>query len=824
MDINIAIDNFENFLKSYEGYKTEDMSESDTRSKIIDKILIDILGWNENNIKREGHVDSGYYDYKISLANFTFVIEAKRQFVDFELPTPNKNNLIKTSILLEKNSEVINQIRSYLSDVGVSFGVITNGKQFIIGRFYNDNGKSWKENYALIFNGFEDLRKHFSTFYDNLSFEHLVKRASFKFYTQIQNNFSRKIISTLIDRDKEIDRNSLSINLSAEIDHVFGEIYNSIGEDDEEFIKACFVENTETIKNKLELNGLFGDLPPDWDRVIKAQNADSISDQLNSEIISGEVSLKSNPPKPIIIVGSKGAGKTTFINYLFKSKLPSDTISKYPYVYIDLIQYYDGKSEIDTKRISENIVEMISDKYPELEINSIKVLKRIYKKEIDHLTTGVWSLYEKNTKEYNQKLADFLGDKLANKVDFLNHLSRYLVRERRVRLIIVLDNSDQFEDKLQENAFLYASSLNRSAYCGVIISLREGYYYRWRNYPPFNAFESNVYHITAPKYSEVLQKRIDYIATRINPSTTNIQGNISTGARISMSSESILTFLSSVKDSIFNEKNTQIVDFLNFTTFPNTREGLRIFKLFLISGYTDIDEYIIRATSQANRQVKDVIPIHEFVKSIGLNNRLYYNSEYSVISNIFNPNSESNDHFIKFWILRILAKRLDEKGNVNKFIPFDEFINTLNNYGYHFEYIKEELKYLMLNDFIDTDGHITDISWSDIVNFPNICITPKGYYYISKIISNFYYIDLTLQDTPIYDEDHFNSVKTTFPEANEKGRRDLQKRLTTVTCFINYLKAQEKKIPQNLLQEFGSPTDYILSNGLQQDLDKIHRI
>ena len=824
MDINIALERFVDFLKSYEELKLNDISESDTRSKVIDKIFIDVLGWNEDIIEREGYVNVGYYDYKISISNFTFVIEAKKLYVDFELPTPYEKKLIKTSILLEKNSQVINQIREYLSEVGASFGVITNGKQFIVGRFYNDNGKSWKDNYLLVFDGFEDIKTHFSTFYENLSFEHTTKRGSFKFYTQNQNLFSGKIISTLIDRDKEIDRNSLSINLSAQIDHIFGEIYNSIGEDDEEFIKACFVENTETIKNKLELNGLFGDLPPSWDRVIKAQNTNSLSEQLNNEIITEEVSLKLNPPKPIIIVGSKGAGKTTFINYLFKSKLPSDTINKYPYVYIDLIQYYDGKSEIDTKRISKNIIDIIADKYPELEITSLKVLKRIYKSDIDRLTDGIWNLYEKNSAEYNRKLADFLDEKYSNKTDFLNHLSKYLIKERRIRLIVVLDNSDQFEDRLQENAFLYASSLNRSAYCGVIISLREGYYYKWRNYPPFNAFESNVYHITAPKYSEVLQKRIDYIATKLDPLNTNIQGNISTGAKITMSAESVFTFLSGVKDSIFNEKNTQIIDFLNFSTFPNTREGLRIFKLFLTSGYTDIDEYIIRASLKSDRPIKDVIPIHEFVKSVGLNNRLYYNSEYSVISNLFNPNSESNDHFLKFWILRILSKRLDEKGNVYKFVTLEEFTANFNNYGYNLEYIKDELKYLILNDFIDTDGRITDTSWTDIVNFPNICITSKGYYYINKIISNFYYIDLTLQDTPIYNENDFNLIKNSFPEANEKGRRDLQERVKTVILFIEYLKKQEKRIPQNLLNEFGSPTGYILSNGLQQDIEKISHI
>ena len=62
------------------------------------------------------------------------------------------------------------------------------------------------------------------------------------------------------------------------------------------------------------------------------------------------------PPKPVIIVGSKGAGKTTFINFLFKNKLPNDTINRYPYVYVDFIKYYKNSKNVDTEKISEDIL------------------------------------------------------------------------------------------------------------------------------------------------------------------------------------------------------------------------------------------------------------------------------------------------------------------------------------------------------------------------------------------------------------------------------------------------------------------------------------
>ena len=82
----------------------------------------------------------------------------------------------------------------------------------------------------------------------------------------------------------------------------------------------------------------------------------------------------------------------------------------------------------------------------------------------------------------------------------VSKLSEYLISRRRIRLCIIIDNADQFSDSIQEKIFLLSQSICRRSKALVIISLREGYYYQWKNYPPFNAFQSNAYHITAPPY------------------------------------------------------------------------------------------------------------------------------------------------------------------------------------------------------------------------------------------------------------------------------------------------------------------------------------
>ncbi len=165
--IDEALNEFEAYRLNYQSYIKEDFSESDTRSKLIDKLFIDVLGWDEADIKREGHNSKGYYDYKVSIPGFMFLIEAKKLFAEFSLPSNHKCTTLK--VLNSGNHEIVEQIRKYASEEGVQYGVLTNGTQVILTKVLNTDGKDWKENIALIFRNLEDIKIRFIEFYENLS-------------------------------------------------------------------------------------------------------------------------------------------------------------------------------------------------------------------------------------------------------------------------------------------------------------------------------------------------------------------------------------------------------------------------------------------------------------------------------------------------------------------------------------------------------------------------------------------------------------------------------------------------------------------------------
>lgn len=812
--IDSAKQKMEELIAIYEDFRLQDLSESDTRSKILDYILIKVLGYEEYDITREGYTEPGYYDYKISLPNFQFIIEAKKDYSDLKLPTKHFKTKINT--LLAGNKDVIEQIIKYLVGEGVTYGIITNGHQFIIGRFINTDGSRWKENTCIIFNGFSDINSRFIDFYNLLS-KNATRNNSLLNYLSEERQEGQTIFSKLgAKRHKELIRNDLTASLIPILSNIFGEIYKFETLDNKELLKECFIKNEETKKSKSEIERLIDDRPPDLKEVIPVVNTDNTINYIKKTVTQPIENKETPPPDPIIIIGSKGAGKTTFINYLFEVSLDPETLSERPFVYLDFRKYDDLGSE--KEQIYKDILSSIERQYPDLNLYDLTVLKRTFYREINQKDKGVWKhIKDSDTSAYNERVSTLLDEALKNPIEHFNKLSEYLIREKRKRLTIIIDNADQKGPAFQKEAYLLGASINRIAKCAIIISLREGYYYRWRNKPPFDAFQSTAYHVTAPPYGEVLKGRIDFALKKIdiNEATRGVVDD----KKITVSPETVLKFFLNLDKTLFSVDNSEMLHYLEETSYPNIREGLESFRKFLLSGHTNVHKYVMSQEFS--------IPIWEFIKSIALNNNLYYNNETSEIKNIFYPAKNNYNHFTKIRILRFLFNTTKKLGFREKFVPLEDIVDLFLKIGYTKEVIMDELFMLVDYKLIDTDNYVSDIEGVDsLLSESNFCISLRGVYYIEQLMNRFHYLNLVLQSTPIFDNDTFKKLNTTFPLCDEIGYQVLSERLQSVQLFIEYLEKQEfKEMKKSSLDESlsFSITNHIRSMGLDKDIHRIKK-
>lgn len=525
------------------------MSESDTRSKIIDKIMVDVLGWSEECISREGHVESGFFDYKFTIPGCSFVVEAKHNKIEFVLPAGARK--VKIGTIYKENSDVINQIRNYLIDLSLDTGIITNGIQFIIAKFVNTSGTDWKKNDAYIFNGLEDIKERFIDFWNAISFSSVTQNQGILLLKQRKSDFSKSIFEAIPENSVEISRNALASSITPILDKVFGKLYQQDPSmDDLGFIKECYVESLEVSKNTDELLSIFSDDSPKLRGVSPSTNRAKVSKELSKELLQDKTLFQT--PKPIIIIGTKGAGKSTFINHFFRDDKTAPLLENHPHVILDMMNYFSSdSSKIEFNLVAKDIITRLCSSYEAEKLPHIHTLISIYKSEIDQNRMGVWSLLQEDSPEYKDKLLSFLEAKLSDSVSHLISINNYLIK-RGKRIIIVFDNADQLPDKTQEEIFLFSATLNSKGKLGVIISLREGYYHTFKNKAPFDAFQSNVYHIAVANYSEVIKKRLAY-AIDLVKSKDDIEEVTCTidGKEIQLSAESIALFLDGLSTSSF---------------------------------------------------------------------------------------------------------------------------------------------------------------------------------------------------------------------------------------------------------------------------------
>ena len=101
-------------------------------------------------------------------------------------------------------------------------------------------------------------------------------------------------------------------------------------------------------------------------------------------------------------------------------------------------------------------------------------------------------------------------------------------------------------------------------------------------------------------------------------------------------------------------------------------------------------------------------------------------------------------------------------------------------------------------------------------------------YYLLELVNRFHYIDLVLQDTPIYDDNYFNELVRLFPESDESGNRDLNKRILVVEKFLDYLNYAERK-DMSFLKNFDNEIIMFdvskhIKNKLDNDLERIRAV
>lgn len=348
-----------------------DLSEADTKSKIIDRIFKECLNWAETDIKREGHSQSGFADYVFKIDDRPlFVLEAKREGINFEIPPNFTGRRYKISGVISECKELISaidQAQRYCIDRGVRVGIVTNGYQYVIFETFKF-GSPWREGKCIIYHSFQDISTNFGSFWTILNKNSVENGSLIKALSETPEikQFERPL-DMVHNKEEKLTRNYLHEYISPFVDYIFGEMTDPSKFD---ILNKCYVYEKAYGSADSEIKNYFIDRLPYYAKGhnIKdffEEDKDAGIFKVNFEKCVKLVKSQAAKGSMILLLGGVGSGKTTFIHRFFNIILKNKSI--FFWFYIDL-----RKSPIEESKIEGFIIQKIMDQFENEYIKEVR--------------------------------------------------------------------------------------------------------------------------------------------------------------------------------------------------------------------------------------------------------------------------------------------------------------------------------------------------------------------------------------------------------------------------------------------------------------------
>ncbi|MGM1023033.1 MAG: hypothetical protein ACQEXV_21595 [Bacillota bacterium] len=824
-------DRLRNWITDSAEYLSRDLNETETRNKIIDPLFKDVLGWDEKQIFREGHLNKiGYFDYKFRCGENCFIFEAKREFVAFSMPN---SNLVKAETLKTRHSglkEAIYQGIDYAVPLQIEIVVVSNGTQIAVTYVPYLHTKS---NDTYLFQGHNKISDDFMNFYNLFSPSQKLKETLVRLLDSKENEllrsrppFFQKVSQKQDNPGDVLPNNQLATFLSSVHEKYFTEIIN-----DWELLKKCYCDYEGAHQYEKNIEFVLRDRAPRLGKVLEdivlleesEQETAATSDirdirttKKTADIFDNRFSESRNTSKMFLLIGGAGVGKTTFIHRFFNFILSEKDRDSTVWIYLDCKQCAHD-TNLDTfiyKKIEDELYERYDEHLKIFEDQS--VLLNVFSNDLNK-KKAVLSLLPEDQK--NIKRAEIIQDIMNNdKETYMKRIFEY-IQKNGFSTCIVYDNVDQLDADLQTKLFLHGNAVKERLRTTLILSLREEVYYQHENDKTFNFSDCDVFHIPAPKIFNVLAKRLKAIKDDYSDEDVLFGIKNSQGMSITLKKLDILEVLN--QTFLGTQENALLLELLSNR---DIRESLRLFKRIISSPNIKYDDLLLAAGASSVKVTLDRrIKFDELLRGLALDNRVHYLSSKSKIINIFGINNDGFfSHFTKLRILQYAQANLSlTVGTLPK-----GFFKLSDMYNEFFKYtVKDIESFKGICLFLQEEGAIINLKGtiSSIESSDFISLGPSGYYYLNYLKNNPNYLALVSIDTAIAEEATVERIEELYNKSiSAVGEYQKNKRFMSMAeVFVEYLlKSEQDEVEE--LKKMGCPNLdsplYNISNNIKQNL------
>jgi hypothetical protein len=763
---------------------TGDLSETDTRVKLIDPIFKEVLGWTEQDIRREEPASEGFADYVFGAEFPHFHVEAKRSTPRFDLQAPGRDRYLKLSgphLLGRRDMKLhLEQTAKYAPDLGTDFAVLTNGDQFIIFQT-RVHGQSWREGYAIVYHDHEDIIADFAGFYALLSADTVRGGSLLEMLSATGDSITEphyRALEYIYNPDAELVRNHFWTKIARVVGPLLTDDPQAM-EIQDEIIRNCYVRTPLSDEADGSIHRLLEDKPS-----AQLRNADVIDLKLGMGGRTAfdhaiERDIKAHHSGAYILTGGVGSGKTTFLRRFERVVAQSFVKEWCVWLHVDYLAVGDVRADhldVDLSRYTfARIREIVEQQYPTLWPRTGEELRGLFAAQIQDATITKLHGIEPGSERWNLEINELVHTLFNNSEVFAEALLRRLARDGR-RVVLVLDNTDQLGEAFQHAVFLLSQRLARSCIALTIVALREEKFFAAFRRGVFDAYGDRRFHIGSPNLEHVIRLRLEY-AARKYANAPLAHAEDSSDAALERDER---TQVKAVIDALIRsatKRNQNIVRLLSCVSNGDMRHALGMFREFISSGNTDIEK-ILRIVKEDGGYT---VPFHEFAKSAILGSRRYYHNNLSHVINLFTKSASAGaSHLMALRILaRLAAGSAAPSARGEGFIDTEQLLSEARqSFGRADDFVARAQELLARGLLESEPPRSSRIQESDALR-----VSASGMYYFKYLVRAFAYLDLVFVDTPLRDRE----LAYSLARLAQNGTDDFEARFDRVRAFLDYL-------------------------------------
>lgn len=760
-------------------------SEADTRLKLVDHIVFDVLGWSKTAAKVEERAGSGFTDYSLRKNSCTrLIVEAKKDSLSFGLTARHSGHAYNLNgpVFNPSAQDAIFQAITYSAFKSCELACVTNGSEWIIFRANRlGDGRDTLEGKGFVFSSLEQILAHFRTFFD-LASEAAVTALSYRGAFQRAEGSPIRSLDFLKAYRSPASKHLIERGeFASDFDMIMSSFFERLkGDQDAEMVDKCFVVTAESNLADAKLLRIADDL------VAKIRGLDTETGKALVDLIESAKLQQKN--RFILLVGNKGAGKSTFIDRFFRHVLPSHIAVGIVLLRLDL-GLNSGQADSVAQWLNKRLLEACEKEvFSGHNTDWNDCIGKIFFDEYQRWSTQtMFHLYNKDREQFKIEFGRHVETiRAQDPHEYIRRLLGFIIKSGKKVPCLVFDNTDHFTIQFQEAVFQYARSLYESEFCIVLLPITDKTSWQLSKHGALQSFESESLVLPLPDAKRVIERRIRFLMDKVADDDDARRKSYFLSRGIRLKLDDISGFVSSLNRIFIESPDTS--QWISGLANSDIRRLLELTKDAIASPHLQLD-HLLRAHMAGTTEV---VPEYRIKRAI-IKRRydIYPTGEHSFVQNLYGLCLDPpTTPLLGVRILQFLRDSVNQMDRSSRdFVEIDSLHEYFTSLGIHPEVVNAWLTCLLQTGLIlNYDPTIVQLDDNSRVE-----LSPSGLTHLTWGTADADYIQIMLDVTPVRDRAVFDQI------AN--AHSDFRSRWADAVCaFIGYLISEDSlwcRVPEH---------------------------